>query len=222
MPIPHELFDLTLAIALVTIVLNPTLVRTGPRLIDFLSKLPGASVFLAEPADASPEVEGLRRHAVICGFGRVGRELATALDARGIRYLVIEYHPDIARELRERGVPVIYGDAANPAVLEHAHLDRARLLAVLMPDATAAEVATRHAHMLNGQLDIVARGGSIEHLQRLRSLGATEVVQPEFEAGQEVIRHALHRFGLGGLELSNLITGRRAAYYRRIGSEEVR
>jgi hypothetical protein len=48
---------------------------------------------------------------------------------------------------------------------------------------------------------------------------AAEVVQPEFEAGQEVIRHALRRFGLGGLELSNLITGRRAAYYRGMAEE---
>jgi hypothetical protein len=148
------------------------------------------------------------------------RELAQALEARGIRYLVVEYNPEIAGDLRQRGVPVIYGDAANPAVLEHAHLDRARLLAILMPDVTAAELATRHARAMNSRLDILARGGGVGDLDRLRAAGATEVVQPEFEAGQEVIRHALRRFGLGGLELSNLITGRRAAYYRRMAEEE--
>jgi monovalent cation:H+ antiporter-2, CPA2 family len=157
----------------------------------------------------------MAHHAVICGYGRVARELVEALDARGLRYLVIEYNPIIARDLRDRGTPVVYGDAANPAVLEHAHLERARLLAILMPDATAAELATRHARALHPRLDIIARGGSAVDLERLRSAGATEVVQPEFEAGVEVIRHALRRFGVGGLELSGLVAGRRAAYYRR-------
>src|SRR5262249_39007347 len=218
--IPPEVFDLTLATALVTIVLTPSLVRSGPGLLGALMRVPGAPRFLAEPAEATPSATTMQRHAVICGFGRVGRELAGALDARALSYLVIEYHPEIARGLRDRGVPVIYGDASNPAVLEHAHLDRARLLAVLMPDAVAAEITTRHARAMNKHLDIVARGAGSEDLERLREAGATEVVQPEFEAGQEVIRHSLRRFGLGGLELSNLITGRRASYYRRMSEEE--
>src|SRR2546430_2546167 len=101
-------------------------------------------------------------------------------------------------------------------------LDRARLLAALMPDVNGAELATKHAQAMNPRLDIVARGRSAADLERLRRAGAAEVVQPEFEAGQEVIRHALRRFGLGGLELSNLITLRRAAYYRRMAGEEPR
>jgi CPA2 family monovalent cation:H+ antiporter-2 len=85
-----------------------------------------------------------------------------------------------------------------------------------MPDASAAEVATRHARGINPRLDIVARAVGVDHLDRLRSAGAAEVVQPEFEAGVEVIRHALRRFGVGGLELANVVSGRRGAYYRRV------
>jgi len=220
--IPSSVFDLTLATALVTIVLTPSLIRAAPFLLGVLQRIPGARVVFAEPSGSAEAVEGLVHHAVICGYGRIARELAQALDARSIRYLVIEYNPDIARRLRAEGVPVIYGDASNPAVLEHAHLDRARLLAVLMPDANAAELATKHARAFNPRLDVVARGGGVADVDRLRKAGATEVVQPEFEAGQEVIRHALRRFGLGGLELSNLITLRRAAYYRRMAGEEPR
>jgi CPA2 family monovalent cation:H+ antiporter-2 len=218
--IPARLFDLTLATALVTIVVSPTLVRAGPVIINIAQRIPGAKRLMAEPVEPTEQVEHLARHAVICGYGRIGSELAQALEARGVPYLVIEYNPVIARSLRQRNVPVIYGDSANPAVLEHAHLDRARLLAVLMPDVRAAEVTTRHARAMNPRLDVVARGGGVADLERLRLAGATEVVQPEFEAGQEVIRHTLRRFGLGGLELSNLITGRRAAYYRRMAEDK--
>jgi monovalent cation:H+ antiporter-2, CPA2 family len=218
--IPASLFDLILATALVTIVVTPSLIRAAPILLSIVLRIPGVEAVFRGPADSSEPVEGLAHHAVICGYGRVGRELAHALAARGIPYLVIEYHPEVAQDLRDQGVPVVYGDAANPAVLEHAHLDRARLLAILMPDANAAELATRHAKAMNHRLDIVARGAGVAELDRLRKAGASEVVQPEFEAGQEVIRHSLRRFGLGGLELSNLITGRRAAYYRRMAEEE--
>jgi CPA2 family monovalent cation:H+ antiporter-2 len=213
--IPSSVFDLTLALALVTIVLSPSLMRTGPGLLKLLQRAPWLGGRLADPAEPARRSDELRHHAVICGYGRVGRELADALQARGLRFLVIEYNPDVVRRLRDQKIPVVYGDAANPAVLEHAHLEHARLLALLMPDARAAEVATRHARAMNPRLDIVARGGSIEELDRLRQAGATEVVQPEFEAGVEVIRHALHRFGVGGMELASAVSGRRNAYYRR-------
>jgi CPA2 family monovalent cation:H+ antiporter-2 len=115
---------------------------------------------------------------------------------------------------------VVYGDAANPAVLEHAHLEHARLLALLMPDVRAAETATRWARSHHPRLDIVVRADTAADVERLRRAGATEAVQPEFEAGVEVIRHALRRFGVGGLELSNLVAGRRAGFYRRVGDAD--
>ena len=217
--IPSSVFDLTLATALVTIVLTPALIRAAPRILGILQQLPILGRHFKEPAIELVPTDGLTHHAVICGYGRVARELADALDARSLRYLVIEYNPEVARSLRERGVPVIYGDAANPAVLEHAHLDRARLLAILMPDARAAELATRYARSINPRLDVVARAVDVEHLERLRAAGATEVVQPEFEAGVEVIRHALRRFGVGGMELSSAVAGRRSAFYRRTADD---
>lgn len=214
--IPASLFDLTLATALVTIVLTPALLKAAPFLLRVLERLPGVGARFAEPVQPLAEVETMSGHAIVCGFGRVGRELADALAARGVRFLVVEYNPEVVRVLRQRGVPVLYGDAANPVVLEHAHVERARLLAVLMPDRAAAEQATRTARGLNPRLDIVARASSSDDLESLRRAGATDVVQPEFEAGVEVIRHALRRFGVGGLELTNLTAGRRALFYRRI------
>jgi monovalent cation:H+ antiporter-2, CPA2 family len=212
--IPGALFDLTLATALVTIVLTPSLLRGGPWLAASLARAPVIGRAFCEPVEPDETTRTTAHHAIICGFGRVGRELADALTARGIQYLVVEYNPQVVRELRARGVPVVYGDAGNPAVLEHANVERARLLAVLMPDRQAAELATRAARAMQPRLDIVARASQEADLERLRSAGATEVVQPEFEAGVEVIRHALRRFGIGGVELQALTTGRRAAFYR--------
>jgi CPA2 family monovalent cation:H+ antiporter-2 len=221
--IPPALFDLTLATALVTIVLTPLLLRGAPFLLQGMERLPVlGSQFAPTPVPGSTDegVPELRGHAVIGGFGRLGRELAAALEARGVPYVVIEYNPLVVRELRARGVPVIYGDAANPAVLERAHLDRARVLAVLMPDATATEAATIQARRLNPRLDIVARARDVHDVARLRRAGATAVVQPEFEAGVEVIRHALRRYGVASQELNLLTAGRRETFYQQPASAE--
>jgi monovalent cation:H+ antiporter-2, CPA2 family len=173
----------------------------------------GAAEGHAGHGGAAPRLRG---HAVICGFGRVGRELAEALSRRGLRYLVVEYNPLVVRRLRAEGVPVVYGDASRLAVLEHAHLEGARLLAVLMPNAIATEAATSHGRRLNPRLDIVARARDGRDVERLRRAGATEVVQPEFEASIEVVRHALRRYGVTSQELAHVTSGRRDAYYRRV------
>lgn len=213
--IPTELFAVVLATSVLTILLSPFLLRTSPSLLAWLTRLPGAGVWFRQPVKVEADTASLRRHTVICGYGNVARELADVLERRGFPYLVIEYHPEVVRMLRERGVPVIYGDAANPVVLDHAHLETAVLLAVLVPDSNTAELATRYARQRHPRLDIVTRAAAPSDLEQLLAAGATEVVQPEFEAGVEVIRHVLQRYGVGGMELAGVTSGRRNAFYRR-------
>jgi uncharacterized protein with HEPN domain/predicted nucleotidyltransferase len=131
--IPPAIFSLTLATALVTILLAPSLLRAGPFLVKLLEGLPVVGARFAAPVVADRELESLRQHTVICGSRRVGRELADALERRSFRYLVVDYNPLVVRELRNGGVPVIYGDASNPAVLDHANPQRARVWRSLCP-----------------------------------------------------------------------------------------
>jgi CPA2 family monovalent cation:H+ antiporter-2 len=194
--VPPRLFDLVLVTAVATIVLTPFLLRAEPLLLAGLRAVPPLARRFAEPAEADPEAEPLRRHAVICGYGRVGRELAAALDARGLRYAVVEYNPLVVRELRDRRVPVVYGDASNPAVLEHAHLGRARLLAVLVPDAHTAELATRWARTHHPRLDVVARAADAAGVERLERAGASAVVPLA-----SLARHRVVHLTVGGHHL---------------------
>ena len=217
--IPESVFSLTLGVVVLSILLSPLLLRMGPALLEILERVPLLGRLFVEPVDVSPEAKDLRRHTVICGFGKVGRELADALDKRELPYLVIDYNPEVVTKVRARGIPAIYGDAGNPVVLEHADLGRAVLVAVLVPDARVAELATRHARAGHPRLDIVARANSPRQVESLQKAGASEVVQPEFEAGVEVIRHTMRRYGIGGPELISLTAGRRAAFYRRAGEE---
>jgi CPA2 family monovalent cation:H+ antiporter-2 len=72
----------------------------------------------------------VRNHALICGYGRVGRLITSALDRRGFPYLVITDDRREVDRLRAAGVPALYGDAANATLLRHAHIDTARVVVV--------------------------------------------------------------------------------------------
>jgi len=211
--IPSQVFDLVLATALVSIVLTPTLLRGAPLFQHVIARLP----FLrGELTDAEPGPtlgERMHDHVIIAGYGRVGRELARELKRRGQNYVVVEYNPALVRDMRAKGVPVIYGDAANPVVLDYAGLETAQLLAVLVPDVVTAELATRTAHQLRPDVNIIARVSQASDVERLRDAGAREVVQPEFEAGVKVIRCALLHYGIDAHELEREIAARRQTFY---------
>jgi CPA2 family monovalent cation:H+ antiporter-2 len=113
---------------------------------------------------------------------------------------------------------VIYGDAANPVVLETARIHQARLLAILVPNVTTAQATTQHARALNPSLDIVARVSRAEDIELFQQAGATQLVQPEFEAGVEVIRYALRRYGVLDPDLSRDIANSRQAFYSKGGA----
>ena len=121
--IPHELFDLTLATALVTIIATPFLLRTAPALLAGLERLPVVGARFGAPLDATRPLKASRRHVVICGFGRVGSELAAALTRRGLGHLVIEYNPVIVRELRDA---VLRSCTGMPPILQCRNMPSSR------------------------------------------------------------------------------------------------
>jgi monovalent cation:H+ antiporter-2, CPA2 family len=213
--IDDYLYNLTLAGALVTIIASPALLQMADPLLGALRRLPLIGRGFDEPplAEAASDAHGLSQHTVICGFGRAGRELADALDRRGFRYLVIEYDPRVAAEVRKRGVPVIFGDAGNATVLDHANLAKAKVLAVTVPDLPTADRAVREARRANEGIDIIARAPGGLGPDRLRAAGAAEVVRPEFEAGLEFVRHTLRRYGVPSTEVRAITERRRGEYY---------
>lgn len=210
------LYSLTLTAALVTMLVSPFVIPRTAVVLRLLRATPALGRIFRERAAriwGEPE-EGFHRHVVICGYGRVGRELAEALDQRGFRYLVIDSNPKVVAQLRRAGTPYLYGNCAFAAVLEQAGLERARVLAIAVPDGVTTAQTTRLAQAMNRRLDIIVRSHSLEEMQRLRDEGAAEAVLPEFEAGLEFIRHTLRRFGVSGQEIQSVISARRATYYR--------
>lgn len=213
--ITAQQYALVIAVALVAIVASPSIVAAGPVVSEAVNRLPFIEDAETRDLDWEAETTHLRRHVIICGYGRVAAVLEAALERRGLSYVVIDINAATVRDLRERGVPAIYGDAGRRAVLAHAGVARARSIAVTVPDLVTASAATRIARELNPTIDIVARAGVQGEVAILRADGATEVVQPEFEAGQEIARFVLRRMGISARELEMASARRRSRFYEQ-------
>ncbi|MBI4588246.1 MAG: cation:proton antiporter [Candidatus Rokubacteria bacterium] len=208
--ISGELYGLLLGGALLSILLNPALLRHGaPWVLRRWGRSPAPSS-LAGAAGA--ETSRLADHVVICGCGRVGSELVAQLRARGIPSVVIELNPIRVEELQRQGQPCLFGDANNLHILTAAGIERARLLAITHYDAAASEATIKAVLRLHPSLKIIARVHRAADLQRLRSAGASEVVMPEFEAGMEFLRWTLGHLGLTAAEGEAIIQRRRSEF----------
>lgn len=212
--ISPELNSVVLMSALISIMLSPLLLRSGPRLAHYAAAFGPLAGLFAEP---SPVLQGpvreLRQHVVVCGYGSVGQELVQSLTARDFPCLVVETDPYKVEAVRAMGVPSVYGDATNEAVLDACELNEARILAVTLPDPAAAHVVLQHAKRISPKLDVIVRGQSGDEHDVLLEEGATEVVHPEFEAGLEFVRHTLHRFGVDRVQIQALLSRRRRDFY---------
>jgi CPA2 family monovalent cation:H+ antiporter-2 len=152
---------------------------------------------------------GLRRHAIVAGYGRTGRSVARVLEARGFGWVALDGDYHVAREARSAGAGVIYGDAGTPSVLDQAGVAEAHAVILCIPDALATRQAVAYARSRNPRIEIVARAHSDAEEADLRRLGAARVVVADRELGNELIRHALRRFGVSDREVAAILESRR-------------
>ncbi len=207
----ERLYSLTVAAAIITILLTPFALTLNSYIYRWLSQSRWFAEQLAGRFDPDWEAHSgeLSRHAVICGYGAIGSRVAAILEMQKFSYLVIELDPKVISGLRARGVPCIYGDASNPEILAHAFLDKARVLICTIPDYAAVELTARNALAFNPRLDIIARIYRDSDAELLKGIGVTELVLPMFEGSLEMIRHTLHRFGVSGTEIQYILNGLR-------------
>jgi len=124
------------------------------------------------------EVDKLERHIIVCGYGRIGVELAKALKDGRAPYVVVEQQDRRVAQARDAGHPCLQGDATNESTLLDAGIIRARALASVLPNDAANVFITLSARSLNSKIEIIARGDAVSTERKLIHAGADKVVLP--------------------------------------------
>jgi voltage-gated potassium channel len=123
-------------------------------------------------------IEKLSGHVIVCGFGRIGIELARALKDGGSPFVVVEQNERRVAEARASGYLCFQGDATNEETLDHVGVTRARALATVLPNDAANVFITLSARNLNRDIEIIARGDAVSTERKLLHAGANKVVLP--------------------------------------------
>ena len=211
--LPAEATSLILAGSIISITLNPFFFRYEEPLEKLIARFGGFWRFAHRRQPEEEPAILLRRHVIICGFGRAGSSIARALHGRNLPFVVIDNDPFVFERARAEGFSCVFGDSASPVVLEQAQVMEARTLAVTFSNHPGVPLTVQSAKRLNPGIDVVARGLGPDGHGMLRLAGAAEVVDPEFETSIEFVRHVLHRFGIDAREISALQARWRAEYY---------
>jgi monovalent cation:H+ antiporter-2, CPA2 family len=203
-----EASNVIVAVAILTIVLNPILYRaakpldrwtlTRPWLRKVLDRS-GPREVTEKPA---PQVDAAHR-AIVVGYGPTGRTLTRLLHDNGFEVTVVDMNVNTVRQLREQGVRAIYGDATHRDTLAQAGAASADNLILTSAGMADGREAIRNAKELNRNVHVLARALYLRDLPSLRTAGAEGVVSAEGEVGLALTELILQRLGATPDQIDN-------------------
>lgn len=154
------------------------------------------------------------KHAIICGYGRSGQNLARMLEREGIGYVALDLDPDRVREAAAAGDTVVYGDAGRREALIAAGIHRAAALIITYANTPSALKVLHHVHELEPALPVIVRTVDDSELDVLQRAGATEVVPEIIEGSLMLASHALVLLGVPMRRVVRGVQQARDARYR--------
>ena len=198
--LPLDAQSLILSAALVSIVLNPAMFAIATRIERWVRARPGTLESLERKQSDTQFVLSTHPteradHAILVGYGRVGRTIAKALREQRTKLVIIESNRAAVTRARKDGLDAIWGDASRPGILALAHPERARLLVMAAPDPYQGRQVLKLARDANPLIDTVVRTHSIAEQEYLEMNGAGRAVLGERETALAMAHYALVSLG---------------------------
>jgi CPA2 family monovalent cation:H+ antiporter-2 len=173
-----------------TMALLPLLAIAARRLAPTLAKKDAQDPELA----VVPEL--LKGHAIVVGFGRVGKVTAALLTEHGVPFLAIDYDAAAVTRDRRAGQRVYFGDAADPMFLNACGLAEARAVVITIQAREAIDRVVEQVRALRPDVKIISRARDAEHARHLYAIGATDAVPETVEASLQLSEASLVALGV--------------------------
>jgi len=180
-----------LAATVLSMVFSPLIIRHNRRITRVILRETGNPQTEAMRQERVTLAAADREHVVICGFGRVGQNIARVLEQSGFEYIALDVDPYRIRTGRQAGDPVVYGDAGQIKVLENVGIAHASVVVITFANPDVALRILRAVRELRADVPILVRTQDDTKLTELQAAGATEVVPETFEASLMLLSHLL-------------------------------
>jgi CPA2 family monovalent cation:H+ antiporter-2 len=170
-------------VAVVTLAATPLLLTAGRWLSD--------RVHESVAEENVEELEPLRRHIIIVGYGLNGQNVARVLVSTGIRHVVLDEDADRVFAARKSGSRALLADAADHDALRLGGIEHALAVIVAISDPDGTRRIVRFCRTMNRDVHVIVRTRYVAEVERLRALGADEVIPEEFETSLEIVTRTL-------------------------------
>ena len=195
-PATHQVI---LAGSILSLIASPFILRAAPqitqRVFRWIERTERAEAALLQQSPAAEEVEEEEDRVVLIGYGPTGQTLARVLRSLSVPYSVLDGNAKAVEDARALGEDIVFGDATRPAVLGRMRVAKARLVVVAISDPLATRRIVSRLRAMTDRTKILARTRYVADVDRLQTVGASEVVAEEFEGGIEVVARTLAHFG---------------------------
>ena len=188
--IDTRLASFALVVTSVTMALTPLLSFAGRR---FASRLRAAG---AAPSELMVRPNAGQKHAIVVGYGRVGKVVCALLKEHGIPYIAADSDTRTVTHDRRDGHDVYYGNAADPQFLEICGLSSAAGVIITIHDRDLIDDVVEHVRAMRFDIIIVSRARDADHARHLYELGATDAVPETVEASLQLSEAALVGLGI--------------------------
>jgi CPA2 family monovalent cation:H+ antiporter-2 len=193
--------SLLLGAALITIAINPLVFRLMDGLGEWIARRPRLLDFLERQKEPRIVATGMHvamtpDHAILIGYGRVGRTIGDALQRLGVPFIAIEQDRRIVEAMRTVGVSAIYGDATQSGILDYAHPERARLLVVAAPDPYHARHIIAMARAKNPKIEVIVRTHSDQEQTIFEGMGVQKALMGERELAFGMAYYSMRSLGV--------------------------
>jgi CPA2 family monovalent cation:H+ antiporter-2 len=172
-------------------VLSPLILNNNKRVARLVLHEQAPAATAVEREEAATHEIAQREHVILCGFGRVGQNVARVLESQGFEYIALDLDPARIRAARQAGDAVMYGDSADEEMLAKAGIDTASALVISFSDPSTSIGILRSVRRLRPHLPVLVRTQDDARIKELQDAGATDVVPETFEASLMLVSHVL-------------------------------
>jgi CPA2 family monovalent cation:H+ antiporter-2 len=189
--VPGEIVEPLLVAIVLSMVLSPLILNNNKRVARALLREHAPAATASEREDAATGGIARREHVILCGFGRVGQNVARVLESQGFEYIALDLDPARIRAARQAGDPVIYGDSSDEELLAKAGLAHASAVVISFSDPATSLGILRSLRRVRPEVPVLVRTADDARLRELQDAGATDVVPETFEASLMLVSHVL-------------------------------
>ena len=216
----REIYQLFLSVSIFSMAITPNMIVGSDKISNWLSrnlisdKMSERFKKLMPLKDLNRTKEKpLTDHLVVIGYGETGKNLTKAAKMAGIKVLAIDNDPEVVLAAKSKRVNVMFGNAANKTLLEHANISKARAVAVTLLDTSDIFNCLKQVRQLNPSVYVISKSKRMNDMPAIYNAGADDVVSEIFETSVEIITRVLTHYMVARNDIDDFVVKLRDINY---------